>query len=238
MPILLLTRHATNDFVKTGRLPGQSPNIHLNDEGRAQASRLAEALAGQTVAAIYTSQLERAIETAWMVAIKHNQSIIIRPHLADTDAGDLTGFVVNDISKDDRYKDAWKVIVEKPSEGRLPGGEGLADMQNRVVACLAAIVRSHPDAKPEPKPAQADQTNKVAEATPKESSPVAHEPPPMTVIVVVMHNDPIKAALANYLGMPFDNFQRLGCAPASVSAVMVDNDNQAKMVSYINKVAY
>ena len=63
MPILLLIRHATNDFVKTGRLPGQTPNIHLNEEGRKQAEALGESLRKRPLDAVYSSQLERAIET-------------------------------------------------------------------------------------------------------------------------------------------------------------------------------
>jgi hypothetical protein len=57
MPILLLIRHATNDFVKTGRLPGQGPNLHLNEEGRKQAEALAKMLEKRPITAIYSSHL-------------------------------------------------------------------------------------------------------------------------------------------------------------------------------------
>ena len=240
MPILLLARHATNDFVKAGRLPGQHPNIHLNEDGRTQAESLGMALAGQSIAAVYSSQLERAMETAWRVAVRHGLTVNIRPGLADINAGELTGMVVNDIGKDDRYKDAWKVIVEKPSEGRLPGGEALLEMQERVVACLASIVKAHADAE-EPK---IQETTSVvpfvsSHQTDGKSDPTKPvEASPKQIVVVVMHADPIKAALAHYLGMPFDNFQRLGAAPASYSAVVVDNDNQARMIQHINRVPY
>ena len=53
MPILLLIRHATNDFVKTGRLPGQGPNLHLNDEGRKQAEALAKMLDKRPIMAVF-----------------------------------------------------------------------------------------------------------------------------------------------------------------------------------------
>ncbi len=44
-----------------------------------------------------------------------------------------------------------------------------------------------------------------------------------------MHADPIKAALAHYLGMPFDNFQRLAISPASISAAMIALDAPSPM---------
>lgn len=218
MPILLLIRHATNDFVKTGRLPGQSPNIHLNAEGRAQAESLGKSLSRLRLTAVYASQLERAVETAWRVAAPHGLPVRVRPALADTDGGAFTGRVIKELAEDEATKDAWKVIVEKPTEGRLPGGEALTDMQRRVVAALDRIVAEHPDPTPD----------KDEHGNDKPADPIA--------VAVVMHADPIKAALAHYLGMPFDNFQRLGVSPASVSAVMVAGKHVA--VLNVNRVPH
>ncbi|MBL8155518.1 MAG: histidine phosphatase family protein [Anaerolineae bacterium] len=43
MTQILLIRHAVNDYVKTGRLAGWTPGVHLNDEGKAQAEALVAA---------------------------------------------------------------------------------------------------------------------------------------------------------------------------------------------------
>src|SRR5687767_1544713 len=59
----LLIRHATTDTVGK-RLAGRLPGVSLNEAGRAQAQQLAARLAGLPVAAIYSSPLERAVETA------------------------------------------------------------------------------------------------------------------------------------------------------------------------------
>ena len=64
MPIFLLIRHGENDFLKQGRLPGRLPDIHLNKRGREQAASLAETLKTARIRAIYSSPLERAVETA------------------------------------------------------------------------------------------------------------------------------------------------------------------------------
>ncbi len=220
MPILLLCRHATNDFVKTGRLPGQLPNIHLNEEGRGQAKALGESLRQQVITAVYASQLERAIETALQVALPHGLNVRIDPRFADTHAGDVGGMVVSDIGKDERYKDAWKIIVDTPTEGRLPGGESLTEMRERVTSALAEIVAAHPDPAAE----------KDADGKEKHGLP--------NVLVVVMHADTIKAAISHFLGMPFDHFQRVGAQPASVSSVMVDNACKPLMVNYVNRLPY
>ena len=210
MPILVLIRHATNDFVKTGRLPGQSPNIHLNAEGREQADQLGKYLSRRPIAAVYSSHLERAIETAWRVAAPHGLAISISPDLADTNTGDFTGRTVKELTESPENKAIWQVIVDRPSEGRMPNGESMLDMQRRVVAALERICAAHPD--PEP-----------PQEAPAGAGPVApaQDMPQPPMIAVVMHADTIKAALAHFLGMPFDNFQRLMTAPASMNTVMV-----------------
>lgn len=180
----------------------------------------------QPLTAVYASHLERAIETAWRVARPHGLPINIRRTLADTHTGDFTAKTIEEITKETGSQESWKIIVEKPSEGRLPNGESLLEMQARVVAELERICAAYPD--PEPPPA--------AEGAEKKEKVDAPKLPPPAVIAVVMHADPIKAALAHYLGMPFDNFQRLGTAPASLSTIMV-HGNQVMVVN-INQVPY
>ncbi len=220
VPVLLLIRHATNDFVKTGRLPGHIANIHLNAEGKAQAESLGRSLKNQKLDAVYASHLERAIETAWRVAAPHGLSITVRPDLADTDTGDLTGRLTQELGNAPDTRDLWKVVQTKPSEACFPNGECLAGMQQRVVAALEDIAAQHPD--PEPPPADAKQQ----EGTVSAGAPLQPNLP-LPVLAVVMHADPIRAALAHFLGMPFDNFQRLSISPASISAVMIGTDSKA-----------
>lgn len=120
MPILLLIRHATNDFVKAGRLPGRTPNIHLNDEGRKQAESLGQMLRARPLDAVYSSPLERAIETAWRVAAPQGLPIHVRADLADIDNGDLTGKEIKRLSEDEATKALWQVVVETPRRRNSP----------------------------------------------------------------------------------------------------------------------
>jgi probable phosphoglycerate mutase len=249
MPVLLLIRHATNDFVKTGRLPGQTPNIHLNEEGRTQAEALGELLKKRPLDAVYSSQLERAIETAWRIARPHGLPIFIRPALADINNGDFTGQEIKKLSEDEATKALWKVVVETPSKAAFPNGEAMLDMQRRVVDALEAIIAAHPDLEV-PAEDKADKGQQAAESgTPagsdqskieNQKSEIPKKRP--QVVAVVAHADVIKAALAHYLDMPFDSFQKLGVQPASVSTVMVMTDEKTSkrhvMVNSVNQVPY
>jgi broad specificity phosphatase PhoE len=64
MPIVLLVRHGENDYVQEGRLAGRLPGVRFNEKGRQQAAMLAEKLKDAPIKAIYSSPLERTMETA------------------------------------------------------------------------------------------------------------------------------------------------------------------------------
>ncbi|MFC1463824.1 MAG: histidine phosphatase family protein [Candidatus Brachytrichaceae bacterium NZ_4S206] len=265
MPILLLIRHATNDFVKTGRLPGRTPNIHLNDEGRTQAEALAQMLRKRPLDAVYSSPLERAVETAWRVAAPHGLPIQIRADLADIDNGDFTGKEIKQLSEDEATKGLWRVVVETPSQAKFPNGEAMLDMQRRVVDTLEAIIAAHPDVEQGPgaggqgagigdrgmgvgggeskgERRDMDDSEKRRSEQPLDRAdhPEAPKKRPQ-IVAVVAHADVIKAALAHYLGMPFDNFQRLAIAPASVSTLMIGADEKTSkrhiLVMNVNQTA-
>ena len=87
MPLLLLIRHGENDYVKTGKMAGRIPGVHLNEKGQKQARALADALTQVPIKAIYSSPLERAMETAAPIAESHKLTILQEPALMDTDIG-------------------------------------------------------------------------------------------------------------------------------------------------------
>jgi len=137
---LLLIRHALNDWVGK-RLPGWTPGISLNEEGRKQAARLAEWLAPVPLEAIYCSPLERALETAEPIAKPHALEVQIRERLGDTRYGELTGQTIEDILK----TDMWEKFRAYPSRTRFPGAETIYEVQVRVVAELEEILQNHPE---------------------------------------------------------------------------------------------
>jgi probable phosphomutase (TIGR03848 family) len=137
--VLLVVRHALNDWV-SDRLAGWTPDVHLNDKGRAQAEALAQRLADKPISAIYSSPLERAVETAQIIASPHNLEVQIREGVSEVRYGEWTGQSLKELAKED----AWRVVQFYPSGARFPGGEAIREMQARTVAELDAIVAAHP----------------------------------------------------------------------------------------------
>ena len=68
MAYILLIRHGQNEWVKKNRLAGWIPGVHLNEEGTNQVNKLAERLSQWPIRAIYSSPLERCMETAAYIA--------------------------------------------------------------------------------------------------------------------------------------------------------------------------
>jgi probable phosphomutase (TIGR03848 family) len=184
MPLLLLIRHGENQYVKTGKMAGRLPGVHLNERGRQQAADLAKALVDVPLKAIYSSPLERAVETAGPIADGRKIEIQLRPELMDNDIGKWQGRSLKVLS---RLK-KWKIVQQAPSRFTFPEGESFLQTQTRIASCLDEIAASHK---------------------------------PKDVVAVVFHADPIKLAVAHYLGMPLDHFQRLGCDTGSITVLYV-----------------
>jgi broad specificity phosphatase PhoE len=139
MPLLLLIRHGENDYVKTSKMAGRIPGIHLNEHGRKQAQALGEALKNFPITAIYSSPLERALETAAPIAEARKLEINQEPDLMDTNIGKWEGksWKVLSLTK------AWKIVQNAPSRFRFPEGESFAEAQLRYANVLERIVKKH-----------------------------------------------------------------------------------------------
>lgn len=138
MSDLLLVRHATCDHL--GRfLAGRMPGIALDADGRDQAARLGHALASESVAAVYSSPLLRARETAAPIALAHDLPVEIREELTDIDFGEWTGAAFADLAPDPR----WRLFNEQRSVAAVPGGEDMARVQARAVAVTMQLADAH-----------------------------------------------------------------------------------------------
>lgn len=140
MTQLLLIRHAVNDVMKSKRLAGWMPDVHINDEGQQQANALAARLQHLPITAIYSSPLDRTRETAQPLAQALGLDIQVRANLGEVQYGEWTGQSLDDLSK----LDEWKIVQLYPSGMRFPGGESIRDMQLRMVNELDAIAMEHP----------------------------------------------------------------------------------------------
>lgn len=142
MTDLLLIRHATNDWVGGDRLAGWTPGVHLNEAGRGQAAALAERLAAWPLAALYSSPLERAVETAQAVATRHGLPVQIEKGVGEARYGDWTGQSIKELTQTPE----WPRVQFTPSLVQFPNGEGMGEMQARAVAAIERLRRQHPAA--------------------------------------------------------------------------------------------
>jgi probable phosphoglycerate mutase len=113
--------------------------VHLNKNGCKQAEMLAQALKDLPIKAIYSSPLERAVETAEPLAALHGLPVQVRFGLVEVDFGDWVGKTLAQM----RRNKLWKSIREQPSIIRFPGGESFGEAQGRICRDLTEIAAMH-----------------------------------------------------------------------------------------------
>jgi broad specificity phosphatase PhoE len=135
---LYLIRHAAHDRVHD-TLCGRMAGVTLGTLGRRQAEQLAERLAGEPVAAVYSSPLERARQTAEPVASRLGLPVQIEEALNEIDFGVWTGRRFDDLATDF----VWQSWNRARTTVKPPGGEGFAATQARAVAFLKRAAALH-----------------------------------------------------------------------------------------------
>lgn len=136
---IYLVRHGTNDFLGKGLLAGRLANVHLNDQGRSEAARLADALATSGIHRVFSSPLERAVQTAEPTAKRLGLEIEITPEILEIDFGDWTGKAIRDLDRDP----AWKNFNLYRSGTRIPNGETMLEAQTRIILFVEKILRQN-----------------------------------------------------------------------------------------------
>ena len=118
-------------------------DVLLDETGQRQAAALGLRLAGETLTAIYASDLKRAWQTASTIALHHTCPLIPEPRLREMDFGTWQGLTYDEIQEKDRQNlEAWEAdrLLNSP-----PGGESLNQFSSRVEAVFKAIMHTHTD---------------------------------------------------------------------------------------------
>jgi len=139
MPTILLIRHGENDFVSKGRLAGRLPGVHLNQNGRRQADAIAQALKNAPIKNVYSSPLERCMETAQPLADALKIDVIPREGLLEIDFGDWQDKTLKSL----RRRKLWKVVQGNPARMQFPNGETFANAQMRITTALETLSKEH-----------------------------------------------------------------------------------------------
>jgi probable phosphoglycerate mutase len=138
--LVLLVRHGLT--TTTGSvLPGRAPGLDLAPKGLEQASAAAARIGPlKKIGALYSSPLERTMQTAAPISAALGLRTRSRRGLLECDFGSWTGRKLADLMK----LPEWRAVQSAPSTFRFPGGESFAEMQSRIVAQLDTLVARHP----------------------------------------------------------------------------------------------
>jgi broad specificity phosphatase PhoE len=126
MTTLLLVRHGETDWNAEGRLQGHTDRP-LNPYGREQAKKLAERLDGDSIAAVYASDLSRARETAEIVGERLGLTVVIDPDLREKNWG------------------TWEGLTGSERDRVEFEGETTEEHAERILRAVKRIAERHPD---------------------------------------------------------------------------------------------
>ncbi|MCL4516911.1 MAG: histidine phosphatase family protein [Firmicutes bacterium] len=138
---LIFIRHGETQWNRDLRIQGHQ-NILLGDLGRVQAKKLASRLAGEKLGAIYSSDLDRAYETAVSIAEQHGLPVTKLPALREGCFGQWEG--LNSAEIQARFPEIQARYRQDNVNTRAPGGESCADLSARAVAAVREIAARHP----------------------------------------------------------------------------------------------
>jgi broad specificity phosphatase PhoE len=142
MTILILARHGETDWNRENRFQGHA-DPPLNALGRAQSVELAETLAGESIARVYTSPLRRARETAELVAERLGVEIEPLEALREIDVGSWTGLTRDEVAE--RFPEGYARWLARAPHG-FEDGETYEELTARVIPALRALAEAHPSA--------------------------------------------------------------------------------------------
>lgn len=142
MTDLVLVRHGETVWHAENRYAGAS-EVELSARGLAQAEQLARWAASGELAAVWSSQLGRAIGTATPSAQSAGLKLQIDARLRELDFGSGEGLTAAEMRV--RFPAAYAAFEIDPDAHHLPGGEDPAEAAGRFVACVHDIADAHPD---------------------------------------------------------------------------------------------
>lgn len=137
---VFLVRHGSHD--RLGKvLCGRMDGVTLSETGRRDAERLAGRLAGENLAALYTSPLARTQETAGPIAAACGLEAVEDADLVEIDFGAWTGKPFEELHDDP----AWARWNAARAMARPPGGESMVEVQARLRRWLDRVRLVHPE---------------------------------------------------------------------------------------------
>ncbi len=135
-------RHGETDLNARGAYRGRA-DVPLSLRGRVQSKSVGRALRGVSFEGVYSSPLVRARQTALAIAAgRRGATVVGTEALIDMDFGQWQGMTVAQVQE--RFPQEFRTWVDRPREARIPGGETLDEVRQRVIAELDRLEETHP----------------------------------------------------------------------------------------------
>lgn len=199
---LVLARHGQSMVVEAGEPVFSHNPIGLTADGRQQAERLAASLAPVRLDAVYTSNLNRARETAQFVADAQGLEPIVVPELIEISLGDFEGITLDRVHAEHEQFIPWLEVAfnerfpsdvfHHPADLVFPNGESVLGVYERVIDPFLRIVRAHLGG----------------------------------AVAIISHGWVLQPLLCHILGAPITSYYRLQLRYAEYSLVEIDADGQ------------
>lgn len=147
---LYIVRHGTTEWNKQGRIQGLT-DIELSEEGRAQARELAQSFSTVPFAAVISSDLQRAYQTAEIIGQGLQLPVETKVTLRERSWDTWEGWLVDDLRR--QYSEIFDSYIQNPTQEKpvdLPGiakVETYRQVMQRVIPCLQEIARCYPGQK-------------------------------------------------------------------------------------------
>lgn len=141
---MFLVRHGAtpNNEAHPPRIQGRRADPPLSAAGQAQARAAAAALAGVRLAAVYSSTLARARETATAIAAPHGLDVETIDALVECDVGQWEGRTWEDVAASEPAE--YAAFRRDPARNPYRGGENLEQVLDRVAPTFRALAADRP----------------------------------------------------------------------------------------------
>ncbi len=142
MSRLLLVRHGDTELNSRERYWGHT-DIKLSEAGLRQAEKLRDRLATEKIDVIYSSELQRASETAKIIASRHQLDVTTCAELRETNFGKIEGLTFDEVSR--LYPELTQLWVNWSLQLKFPDGESVDELNSRVSKFLDRLKKHAPD---------------------------------------------------------------------------------------------
>ncbi len=141
MTKIYLIRHGESEWNFLGKVQGQK-NTKLTDLGKSQAKAMGKRLKIENIDIIYSSDLERALNTAEIIGSQINKPVIVSKSIREINFGIWEGLTKKELRE--KHEDKHDIWLKSPNELELEGAENLNTLKDRAMKWINNIIKENP----------------------------------------------------------------------------------------------